>query len=207
MVRRAPLWHHFGSIPCPASGEGVEMSTFLEVLKLGRDRLRGFILVAVLVSLGTGAALLEPWIYRAIIDDVAGVFVTSPTRVGELPSVEELPRHLPQSGTHLFKEHRRSAEEAPAPRRLKPKTVHQAAATLVLGVLILIVARLVAELCRVTGNNRATVLANGLEQDFILRTYRHVMRLPLSFFSGRATGAISRQIDQSDQVAPVFTAA
>ena len=183
------------------------MQTLLEVLKLGRDRLRGFILVAALVSLGTGAALLEPWIYRAIIDDVAGVFVTSPEQVGNLPSVKELPKHLPQSGRRLFKEHRRSAEEAPAPRRLKPKTVHQAAATLVLGVLILIVARLVAELCRVMGNNRAAVLANGLERDFILRTYRHVMRLPLSFFSGRATGAISRQIDQSDQIAPVFTAA
>lgn len=183
------------------------MHTFLQVLKLGRDRARGFVLVAVLVSLGTGAALLEPWIYRAIIDDVAGVFVTSPTRAGEPPSVEELPRHLPQSGRHLFKEHRRPKEEAPSPRRLKPRTVHQAAATLVLGVLILILARLIAELCRVTGNNRATVLANGIERNFILRTFRHVTRLPLSFFSGRATGAISRQIDQSDQIAPVFTAA
>jgi hypothetical protein len=66
------------------------MQTFLEVLKLGRDRLRGFILVAVLVSLGTGAALLEPWIYRAIIDDVAGVFVAEPAQVGELPTLSDL---------------------------------------------------------------------------------------------------------------------
>jgi ABC-type multidrug transport system fused ATPase/permease subunit len=65
----------------------------------------------------------------------------------------------------------------------------------------------VAELCRVAGNNHASVLANGVEREFILRTFRHVMRLPLAFFSGKATGAISRQIDQSDQIAPVFTAA
>jgi ATP-binding cassette subfamily B protein len=183
------------------------MNTFLEVLKLGRDRLRGFILVAVLVSLGTGAALLEPWIYRAIIDDVAGVFVTDPSRVGELPAITDLPRTLPQSGQHLFREHRKARPQPAAPRRLKPKTVHEAAATLVIGVLILILARLVAELCRVAGNNRASVLANGVERSFILRTFRHVLRLPLTFFSGRASGALSRQIDQSDQIAPVFTAA
>ena len=183
------------------------MHSFLEVLKLGRDRLRGFVLVAVLVSLGTGAALLEPWIYRAIIDDVAGVFVAEPTPVGELPALSDLPRTLPKSGQHIFREHRKAVPQPEAPRRLKPKTVHEAAATLVIGVLILILARLLAELCRVAGNNRATVLANGVERSFILRTFAHVLRLPLTFFSGRASGAISRQIDQSDQVAPVFTAA
>lgn len=183
------------------------MHTFLEVLKLGRDRWRGFVLVAVLVSLGTGAGLLEPWIYRAIIDDVAGVFVTEPSGVRELPSVGELPRHVVGSGQRLFREHRQEAAKPAAPRQLKPKTVHQAAATLVVGVLILIAARLIAESCRVAGNNRANVLANGVERSFILRTFRHVMRLPLSFFSGKATGAISRQIDQSDQIAPVFSAA
>src|SRR4029077_823983 len=114
---------------------------------------------------------------------------------------------LPKSGQHIFREHRKSGPQAEAPRRLKPKTVHDAAATLVIGVLILIVARLIAELCRVAGNNRATVLANGVERSFILRTFAHVLRLPLTFFSGKASGAISRQIDQSDQVAPVFTAA
>lgn len=183
------------------------MHTFLEVLKLGRDRLRGFVLVAVLVSLGTGAALLEPWIYRAIIDDVAGVFVAEPAPVAELPTLSDLPRALPKSGGHIFREHRKARPQPEAPRRLKPKTVHEAAATLVIGVLILILARLIAEVCRVAGNNRATVLANGVERGFILRTFGHVLRLPLTFFSGKASGAISRQIDQSDQVAPIFTAA
>lgn len=183
------------------------MHTFLEVLKLGRDRLRGFVLVAVLVSLGTGAGLLEPWIYRAIIDDIAGVFVTQPARAVEQPSVGQLQQHLPRSGRRLFQEHTRPQARPEAPRLLRPRTVHEAAATLVLGVVILILARLVAESCRVAGNNRATLLANGVEKGFILRTFHHVMRLPLAFFPGKATGAISRQIDQSDQIAPVFTAA
>ena len=52
------------------------MRTFLQILALGRRRLPSFLLVALMVSLGTVATLSEPWIYSAIIDDVAGVFVS-----------------------------------------------------------------------------------------------------------------------------------
>lgn len=57
------------------------MRAFIEILTLGRHRLKAFALVAVLVSLGTGATLFEPLIYRAIIDDIAGVFVAPPAVV------------------------------------------------------------------------------------------------------------------------------
>lgn len=61
------------------------MRTFLQILALGRRRLPSFLLVALMVSLGTIATLSEPWIYSAIIDDVAGVFV-SPGPVVEMES-------------------------------------------------------------------------------------------------------------------------
>ena len=48
----------------------------IQILLLGRDRAKAFAFVAVLVSLGTVATVFEPWIYRSIIDDIAGVFVT-----------------------------------------------------------------------------------------------------------------------------------
>ena len=51
------------------------METFFRVLALGRERRRDFLTIAALVSAGTVATLFEPWIYRAIIDDIAGVFV------------------------------------------------------------------------------------------------------------------------------------
>ena len=54
------------------------MKSLLRILALGRGRAGRFALVALLVSLGTAASLFEPWIYRAIVDDVAGVFVASP---------------------------------------------------------------------------------------------------------------------------------
>src|SRR5262249_35024179 len=47
---------------------------------------------------------------------------------------------------------------------------------------------------------------NRMEESFILRVFRHVLRLPYSFFVRQPSGAIARQIDQSDQVAPLFTA-
>src|SRR5919201_1794881 len=37
------------------------------------------LLVAVLTSLGALGELVEPWVYRAIINDIAGVFVSKAT--------------------------------------------------------------------------------------------------------------------------------
>ena len=66
--------------------------------------------------------------------------------------------------------------------------------------------RSVSELCRLIGDNKAAVLSNQLEQSYIRRVFTHVLRLPLPFFSRRASGAVARHIDQSDQIAPIFTA-
>ena len=48
------------------------------LFQLFRPRLRALLVVALLVSLSTASSLIEPWIYRAIIDDIAGVFVAPP---------------------------------------------------------------------------------------------------------------------------------
>ena len=85
--------------------------------------------------------------------------------------------------------------------------VREAAATVILGAILLVAIRLMAEWFKRLGDNRAAFLASGVERDFILRTFRHVIRLPLGFFTTRASGALARQIDQSDNVAPIFTAA
>jgi ABC-type multidrug transport system fused ATPase/permease subunit len=185
------------------------MKTFWEVLTLGRSRIPGFVLVAVLVSLGTAASLVEPWIYRAIIDDVAGVFVEP----APLARVESVLEHLGRSREHMGSSSRRvfrapMRKTAPsAPRRtLAPRTLHQALATVLIGALLVVLVRAVSQALRMWGDNLSARLSNELERDFILKTFRHVLRLPLGFFTSRASGAIAHQIDQSDQVAPIFTA-
>jgi hypothetical protein len=73
------------------------------------------------------------------------------------------------------------AQDTGASRSLEQRTVHEAAATVILGAILLVAIRLMAEWFKRLGDNRAAFLASGVERDFILRTFRHVIRLPLSF--------------------------
>ena len=185
------------------------MQTFVDVLKLGRDRIRDFVAIAMLVSLATGATLFEPWIYRAIIDDIAGVFVT-PAPITEavtwFESVWRAIEHIPSSWARFFTAPLVAFADAGS-RALESRSIPQATATVIAGALMLVVLRLLAEWFKLIADNRSARLASDLERDFILRTFRHVVHLPLSFFTGRSSGAVARQIDQSDSVSPIFTAA
>ena len=186
------------------------MKTIFRTLALGRGHVRSFVLVALLVSLGTAASLFEPWIYRAIVDDVAGVFVTpAPIQRAErtLEQLRTPMEHLAHSSRRIFRAPlKRMKPEEVGTRHLPPRTRSQAVATVMVGAALLIVTRLLSELCRYKGDNRSTTVASDIERGFIMRTFRHVLRLPLGFFSRRASGAVARQIDQSDHIAPVFTA-
>ncbi len=198
------------SRPGPAGYPTRDMSVLFQVLRLGRGHGRRFAVVALLVSLGTAASLFEPWIYRAIVDDVAGVLVT-PTAVRRaettLTQLGTQTEHLVKSGQRIFRHPlRKHPPEVTGARTLRPRTVNQAVATVILGAVLLVLTRLLSEACRTAGDNRAVSTSSGIERGFILRTFRHVLRLPLGFFSQRSSGTVSRQIDQSDQVAPIFTA-
>jgi ATP-binding cassette, subfamily B, bacterial len=189
---------------------GASVQTFLQVLTLARGRGRSFLVVALMVSFGTAATLCEPWIYRAIIDDIAGVFVPPRAVVeveGAFENAARSVEHWSGALGRIFTVPMAPFESTDATRRtLDPKHPREAAATVLLGAMLLVVIRLGAEGFKRLADNRATVLANELEQDFIIRTFKHVIRLPLEFFSRRASGTVARQIDQSDNVAPIFTA-
>ena len=196
----------YGAI-CPREIESV--NTFLSVLKLGRRNISGFILIAILVSAGTAASLIEPWIYRAIIDDIAGVFIEPEPLIqveSFFNSVGRSTEHLSKSGKRVFRAPLRSTHPQAPRRTLHPRTVPQAFATVIIGALLIIVLRALSQAFKMWGDNRSARLSNELERDFILRTFRHVLRLPLAYFSSRASGAISHQIDQSDRVSPIFSA-
>jgi ABC-type multidrug transport system fused ATPase/permease subunit len=185
------------------------MRPFLEILALGRGAKKQFLVVALLVSLGTGAKLFEPWIYRTIVDDIAGVFVApQPLRRVE-GFLEHLGRsigHVPGSAGRIFQAPLQKQAPGAGPRTLEPRPADHAFATVLLGALLIVLIRALSQYFRLWGDNRSTSLSNEIERRFIVETFRHVLRLPLSFFSKRASGAIARQIDQSDQIAPVFNA-
>ena len=52
------------------------MHTFTRLVSIARPYAGRLLLIALLTSVGALAELVEPWVYRAIINDIAGVFVS-----------------------------------------------------------------------------------------------------------------------------------
>lgn len=78
--------------------------------------------------------------------------------------------------------------------------------TLWLGVVVLLVAAVLAKFFTAAADLLVAHTTNDMEESFIMRTFRHVLRLPFSYFTRRPSGTIARQIDQSDQMAPLYAA-
>ena len=258
----------------PAVESGGAAWRFL--LRLARPYRGRFLVIALLALLGTAADLVEPLIYRAAVNDVAGLFVSPPD---ESPAVdaglpaEAAPPVAPSSATApdpasspgtglpavatpapapsaptplpsrpLGKSvrtprhgHRESAAErhrrlhagkaggaaagkasvppppvpTPEPHRpdyVAPRTPRQTISTLLLAVALLFVTGIAGYVFALAADNRSARLASSIEADLIRSAFGHVLRLPLSYFGRRASGGLAKQIDQSDQVAPIVTA-
>jgi ABC-type multidrug transport system fused ATPase/permease subunit len=57
------------------------MPTFRRLLSIARPHAAKLLIVALLTSVGALAELVVSWVYRAIINDIAGVFVSRETGV------------------------------------------------------------------------------------------------------------------------------
>lgn len=173
-----------------------------DVAALARGRWPDVGLVAAFVSLGTLAALIEPWIYSAIIDDIAGLLVSEDTNelIGRFAQdVLQTTAHFGESALRIITVPFRTDLD------LEARSVPQAFATIAAGAALMVLTRLLSQWFATLGENRATRLGSDIERDFIAGTYRHVLRLPLGFFSRRATGQVSRQVDQAGEIAPIVT--
>jgi ABC-type multidrug transport system fused ATPase/permease subunit len=78
--------------------------------------------------------------------------------------------------------------------------------TLLWAVFFLFVTSLSAHFFALAADTVSARVANRIEEDLIFTTFGHVLRLPVHFFGQRASGALAKQIDQSDQVAPIVAA-
>jgi ABC-type multidrug transport system fused ATPase/permease subunit len=63
------------------------MNTLQRLVAIARPYAGRLLLVAVLTSMGALGELIEPWVYRAIVNDIVGVFVSRAT--GLLPEILE----------------------------------------------------------------------------------------------------------------------
>lgn len=229
------------------------MNTYARLFAIARPYAARLLLVALLTSMGALAELVEPWVYRAIVNDIAGVFVSresgilaeileqlggGETENAEPPTSAPAPQSAPPTTTpttpdpppqttveaprpKVAKE-KRARRTSPRHRRrprieatpvqvqksfpLPPRTVSNAFRTLWIGVLLLLGAAALARFFTAWADLLAAKTTNNIEEGFILKTLKHVLRLPLAYFTERPSGAIARQIDQSDQIAPLYSA-
>jgi ABC-type multidrug transport system fused ATPase/permease subunit len=175
------------------------------LLHLAAPYRRQFVIVACLALLATGADLVGPLIYRAAVNDIAGLFVGTPgTRGIDQLTLRNEKRATPASVAKAAR------PASPAPHRhgqVSARTPEQTFRTLMWAVGLLFLVNVMSHGLTVLADQRATVLASRIEGDLIQRTFGHVLRLPLRFFSRRPSAAVAKQIDQLDQVSPIVTAA
>jgi ABC-type multidrug transport system fused ATPase/permease subunit len=204
----------------PAGDEGQRRRhPWARLARLGAPYWGRFLLVTLFAALSAGAGLIEPLVYRTAVNDVAGVFVKrakveshTATHTPE-PKPRPAPKtHMPRAHglkpaavTHHTKPTPKRARPHHHPGRVAPRSVRDMFTTLLWAVGLLFLTGLTAQFFEVMADNTAAVTANRIEEDFIRSTFRHVLGLRLGFFGRRASSALARQIDQSDQVAPIVT--
>lgn len=149
---------------------------------------RALVLVTIFAALGTAASLIQPLVYRAAVNDLSGLYVHQAT-MRERGDAGE-----PVDTTHP---HQRG--------KVEPRTAAQATSTLLWAVAILLVINIMSRFFALAADNVGAAAAARIERSIIRRTLDHALRLPLNFFGRRASGAIARQIDQTDVAGPIIT--
>jgi ABC-type multidrug transport system fused ATPase/permease subunit len=168
--------------PQPPEDWAFSQRVFRVLFSLAREHKRQFFLVTLFSFLYTGADLIQPLIYRHAINDVAGLFVqqNEPPRVG--------PAEPHRTGY------------------IAPRTGEETIRTLLISVALLFVTSVVSYFFFLRANLFGVRVAYKMESSLIVRTFGHVLRLPLSFFSNQASAGLAKRINQSDEVAPIIQA-
>jgi ATP-binding cassette subfamily B protein len=87
-----------------------------------------------------------------------------------------------------------------------PRSADQTLRTLLLSVIVLFVISVVGYFFTLRSRLYGARVASRMESTFIVNTFSHVLRLPLSFFSHTASAGLAKRIDQCDQVSPIVSA-
>lgn len=178
----------------PASSEEPVWRVLLAYMRPHRWQ---FALVAVCALLATGTELLSPLIYRAAVNDIAGLFV------GEVGSrgIDTLSRR-----GSAAEDEEEVVPEAHRHGKVGARTPAQTFHTLMWAVTLLFLIGMLSHAFGLVADQHTAVLSSRIEADVIQRTFAHVLRLPLQFFARHSSGGLAKQIDQLDQVSPIVTA-
>ena len=178
------------------SKKGVWRSLFQLIVSYKRR----FIIVVFIGLLGTCANLIEPLIYREAINDVAGLFVSQAKR--ETRAEYDDTADDPITST-IEKHFEKKTKEPHSRGHVAERSPQQAMETLLWAVGLIFTINVVGYVLSLVGENMNVRLSCLVEQKFIQKTFSHVLKLPLSFFGKRSSAAISKQINQSEEVSGI----
>lgn len=181
-----------------------------------------FILTVVITLLSTLVNLVEPLIYREAINDIAGLFVEEARRNAQQEISAGYGREVDPITNYVEKKVATVENKIVSPKSSAPEAVHvkhphtrthvagrtpgETLQTLIWAVSILFLLSVIGYILWLIGDNMNIRLSCLIEQRFIKGAFAHVLKLPLGFFSKRSPAAISKQIDQSEQVTEIVGA-
>lgn len=194
------------------------------IVRLIKPFKKRLMLVFLISLMGTLIGLLEPLIYREAVNDVAGLYVQRAkddvkkemgvdTETDEEPVIGFFEKMFSSKrgaakDTVVVKQHPGKKEVAKKHRvkvqhtktTVAPRKPYEAFDTLMWAVVLLFIINLLGLIFWWIGDNMDIKLAVNIEKTFIQRTFSHVLKLPLAFFTKRSSSALHQQIDQSEQI-------
>lgn len=147
--------------------------------------------VILFTLLSVGLDLLEPIVYKNVLNDLSGVFVHHTIKVSKTLTHEEL-------SNRTLLPHKRN--------EVLPRTSVQAFQTLTYASIALFLINTISYIFYLMADYFSAKYASGIEQNFIARLFEHVLSFKLQFFRKNTTGSLVKKIDQTDQVGPAVTA-
>src|SRR5512140_2597475 len=159
------------------------------LLRLCRPHLRAFVLIGLLAAAGSVATVAAPLVYRTAVNDLSGLFVHQ-----------------------TYEEFRDESEpptvttEAHGPGRVAPREPRQVLRSLLVAVGLLLAVRVAAQLCALAADGVTARVASVVEDNLVSEAFEKLLRFPLGFFAGRSSAALSKRVNQVDEVAPIVAA-
>jgi len=202
------------------------------IIRLIQPYKKGLLTVFIISLLSTGVTLIEPLIYREAVNDISGLFVQRARNdvkreMGVAPETDDDPvtrfvekeeakensanvlidttkKGIANHAKEPIRKHR--IKEPHTKTHVAPRTPGEAFHTLMWATIWLFVINIIGLIFWRIGENIDVKLICTIEQQFIKKTFGHVLRLPLAFFSKRSTAALHTQIDQSEEVSETISA-
>jgi ABC-type multidrug transport system fused ATPase/permease subunit len=172
-----------------AEGKAVWWQVARMVVRLCRPHRKVFLAIFVLAALGTAADIVSPLIYRVAINDLAGLYVHRAHEAVRPPTSPRIPTTAPHGPGHVAQ-----------------RTGDQVVASLIWAVLLLFVIDVGSQFFRLAADSLTVRVGSRVESNLIETTFRRLLRFPLAFFGTRSSGALAKQVNQTDEVEPIVAA-